>query len=589
MWVGRLESQFTLDGAAVRVSTVVDPHDDIVSVQIVTGLLAGGSPSGGLVASVAFPYGTEAMNSNGADWSRPADHTSVLTPVLAARAWVAAARIARTLDGDRYTVSISTDSLGSAAASIEPESRPHLFIIRPAPGSTVLSFSVRFSTGANATAAVPAGFDATAAAAAVAWPAFWASGAAIDFAGSTAPRAAELESKVVMSQWVERVQEAGPELPAETGLTTNSWYGKFHGEMRLWHQAHHAAWGRPGLFEPSTEYYLGRVLGEAKRYAATQGYPGARWFKMRSNVAESPVLYTGPSPVGPLLLQQQPHPIVYAELLYRAAAATGSSEAAQTLRKYDALVAETADFMAGFALQAAGSDTRGCLNLGPPMAPGMGVEGSDPGNEYKWNHTANGCYELTYWRFGLEMAQRWRARLGRSREPRWQAVLDTLCRPKVRQWNGTGVYFFDDFSSALIGPSTCLGQLYACGHVPCLDHGIDHEVMRATLRLATADFNFSLAYPGDDTVYAMAAARLGDFGAAIELLTRGTDTATNRYNRNNGHWQGYFPALTSTNGQLLYAVAMLAGGWTGSPNRTAPGFPISGGWVVKAEGFPGLL
>ena len=39
----------------------------------------------------------------------------------------------------------------------------------------------------------------------------------------------------------------------------------------------------------------------------------------------------------------------------------------------------------------------------------------------------------------------------------------------------------------------------------------------------------------------------------------------------------------SSNGQLMYAVAMLAGGWDGGS------FTWPSGWSVKAEGFPRLL
>ena len=81
-------------------------------------------------------------------------------------------------------------------------------------------------------------------------------------------------------------------------------------------------------------------------------------------------VYTGPSAVGPLLLQEQGHPIVYAELLYRA---SNSSEArSASLEKYAELVQATADFMVSFVLMSARHATRGCLNLGPPLLPGMG-------------------------------------------------------------------------------------------------------------------------------------------------------------------------------------------------------------------------
>ena len=350
----------------------------------------------------------------------------------------------------------------------------------------------------------------------------------------------------------------------------------------MWHQSQFAAWGRASVFARSTEYYL-TVLADAKAYAAKQGYTGARWFKMRAQASVSN-LFTGPS-VGPLLLQQQGHPIVYAELLYRANPTNG------TLAQYSAMVHETAEFMASFALQSKGFNSRGCLNLGPPMAPGMGVEASDPGNEMNWTNTANGCYENVYWQFGISLAQEWRRRQGQPAEPRWAEVMATLCTPAVRSWKSQPAYFFDDGSTALIGPSTALGQVYACGHIPCLLHGVNASVMQSTLQMAVAEFNFSNAYPGDDAVYAMTAARLGDYTMAVDLLLNGTDTSRNVYNSNNGYWQGFFPALVGTNGQFLYAVAMLVGGWDHAAKATlggAPGFPLKG-WNVEAEGFPGLF
>ena len=60
----------------------------------------------------------------------------------------------------------------------------------------------------------------------------------------------------------------------------------------------------------STEYYL-QLLDEAKAYARLQGFRGARWFKMRG--AQTLTVFTGPSAVGPLLLQEQPHPILVSD------------------------------------------------------------------------------------------------------------------------------------------------------------------------------------------------------------------------------------------------------------------------------------
>ncbi|MFM9441128.1 hypothetical protein [Streptomyces acidiscabies] len=78
------------------------------------------------------------------------------------------------------------------------------------------------------------------------WRDFRTSGAAIDFAGSTDPRAAELECRVVLSPYQTAMNSAGSLPPQEPGLVANSWQGRFHLETHWWHAAHFAAWGRPG-------------------------------------------------------------------------------------------------------------------------------------------------------------------------------------------------------------------------------------------------------------------------------------------------------------------------------------------------------
>ena len=62
-------------------------------------------------------------------------------------------------------------------------------------------------------------------------------------------RARELERRVVLSQYLTRVNSAGSTPPQETGYTLNSWYGKHHHEMRWWHQAHFALWQRSHLLQ----------------------------------------------------------------------------------------------------------------------------------------------------------------------------------------------------------------------------------------------------------------------------------------------------------------------------------------------------
>src|SRR5699024_4608323 len=132
-------------------------------------------------------------------------------------------------------------------------------------------------------------------------------------------------------------QCAGSLPPAETGLSCNSWYGKFHLEMHFWHSAFWPLYSQGKLLENSFSWYRDH-LKQAKENAARNGYKGARWPKM--------VGYDGcdsPSPIAPLLVWQQPHIIFMLELLYQA------EEDRNILEKYAELVWETAEFMADFA------------------------------------------------------------------------------------------------------------------------------------------------------------------------------------------------------------------------------------------------
>jgi len=43
------------------------------------------------------------------------------------------------------------------------------------------------------------------------------------------------------------------------------------------------------------------------------------------------------------------------------------------------------------------------------------------------------------------------------------------------------------------------------------------------------------------------------------------------------------PVYLPANGALLAAVAMMAAGWNGAPDRHAPGFPDDGTWRVRFE------
>ena len=128
------------------------------------------------------------------------------------------------------------------------------------------------------------------------WQKYWQEGGAIDFAGSKDNRAFELERRIILSEYLTRVQCAGHFPPQETGLTYNSWYGKEHLEMFWWHAAHFALWGHPELLEKSLDWYF-TIENKAKAISERQGYKGVRWPKMVDNSGNE-----SPSSVGAFLI-----------------------------------------------------------------------------------------------------------------------------------------------------------------------------------------------------------------------------------------------------------------------------------------------
>ena len=228
------------------------------------------------------------------------------------------------------------------------------------------------------------------------WRAFWRSGGAVDFTGSTDPRAAELERRVVLSQYLTAIQCGGDVPPQESGLTCSTWYGKHHTEMIWWHTAHFALWGRPALPGAQPRLVRARAAGGARASRRAAACSGARWPKMIGPDGRE-------SPGGnPLIVWNQPHPIHLAELLYRADPDAGDARAVPRTR------VRNRGRMASMLHWDDGKRER--YVLGPPLW--IAQEIHDPAT------SMNPAYELAYWRAALEIAQTWRERLGLPRDAR---------------------------------------------------------------------------------------------------------------------------------------------------------------------------
>jgi hypothetical protein len=543
LWRGRLRSVFELDGKSVVVTSAIHPTKNLLAVDLESELVQ----TGKLGVCFKFPYGSPGMSA--ADWSQPAKHQTKIIETAPDRI-----RLMRSLDSTNYGVAIRWEDTARIAQVDQ-----HSLILKSETDSPRLTFTANFTRG-DSDPQLP-GVAETLRSAETHWRHFWTTGGAIALEGSSDQRTNELERRIVLSQYLTAIQCAGTIPPQETGLTVNSWYGKFHLEMHWWHAAHFALWNRLPLLERSLAWYE-TILPQARELARSQGYSGARWPKM-----VGPEGRDSPSPIGPLLIWQQPHPIFYAELCYL------SHSNRTTLKRYADLVFESATFMSSYAYLDKPTNR---YVLGPPMIP---AQENHPARE-TWNPT----FELAYWRFGLSVAQRWRERLGMRRLGDWDRVLDKLSLLPTRD----GVYLAHEncpqtYTERNHDHPSMLGAL---GVLP--GQGVDEETMRRTLRKTLAEWKWDQTWGWDYPLTAMTAARLGERKIAVDALLMVTEK--NRYLPNGHNYQRpNLPCYLPGNGGLLYAIALMAGGWKGATNTNAPGFPNDGSWKVRSEGLNSQL
>ncbi len=533
LWRGVITSSFGYAGTPVRVITVADPIRSTVAFRIESPLLADGRAQ----VELEFPYASTGFFF-GSDWVSTDRHHSVLEPRTNG------AIIHRTLDATEYQVAVTAGD-----ASVTAGERPHLFLVTA--HTNVVELVVHFIPDGSAAEQT---FRDIVTGSERGWERFWRSGAALDFSGTDDPRAAELERRAVLSQYLTRANSAGSLPPQEAGLTTTSWQGKFHLEMHFWHAAHFAAWGRPELLERSLRWYVG-ILDSARETAARQGYPGARWPKQ-----VGPDGRESPTPIGALLVWQQPHVLYLLELLWRA---SNDVQRAELLSTYGTAVHETATFMAAFP-----EERHGALHLGPPIMPAQEF--------YDATQTEDPTFELVYWWWGLEIAQRWRERAGQARDDQWQHVMDSLAQPHqvdglYRTVRGDEPQRRDDHPAALC----------ALGLVPATPL-IEPTVMAATLDDVLADWDWASAWGWDFPMMAMTATRLGRSGHAVDILLRDEPRNTCTIVGHNPQMGAALPIYLPGNGSLLACLSLMA---TGADDGTPAGFPS--GWSVEVEGFIG--
>ena len=538
MWKGEIRSDFKVDGTPVSVRTYVHPESDMVAAAI--------KSEKRLPVSLRLPYPTGGHCDDACDWEADSLH---LTEIISSDATHATLR--HTLDSTTYYV-----TLAWTGAEAPVMTGRNVATITPTADEWTISATFTPAPDERQQPSLAETRDASASY----WHDFWTKGAAVDFSHCTDPRAAELERRVVLSQYLLAIQCAGSTPPQETGLTYNSWFGKFHMEMIWWHQAQFALWGHEDLLNRTLPWYE-TSADVAREIAARQGFKGLRWMKMTD-----PSGIEAPSKVGSFLIWQQPHLIYLAELLYRA-----KSDSAVIDRYYD-LVQGTAEFMADFTDR----DSLGRSTL----------RGIIPAQEtLRAAETANPPFELSYWHFALNTAQKWRERKGEPRIKEWDEIIATLPPLAAKDSLYLAAETAPDTYSDIRLTSDHMAVLAAVGILPASPL-VKADIMDKTFDWVYDKWNWDKTWGWDYPTTAMNAVRLGHPEKAVNALLM--DKRTNTYLPNGHNYQDqrlrcYLPG----NGGLLTTVALMCAGWDGCTTEN-PGFPKDGTWDVRWEGLKPL-
>lgn len=556
MWEGVINSHFALDGQRYDVHTVCHPDRDMVAFSITYQPAFSGQMKCHAPVAIRLPYPTGGHVDDACNWQAADKHQSDIISSSAN-----SAIIKHTLDATTYYIRLQWEGNATLA-----EKSKHIFTLMPKDDTLV--FSAEFlkdnpveqaKIDYSAVEQTKFNYDAVEQASAAYWQKFWTEGAAVDFSHCRDARAKELERRVVLSQYLLALQSTGSIPPQETGLTMNSWFGKFHLEMILWHEAWLPLWGHADKLANTLNWYFD-AEPMARQIAKRQGFDGVRWMKMTD-----PSGIEAPSNVGSFLIWQQPHLIYLSELVYRAT----KDEA--FIRKFSPLVNETAKFMYSFA----NYDKKNSRYI---------LKGNIPAQEsLKAAVTYNSPFELSQWHYCMQVAQQWRERMGEKRDKNWDRLINQL---SVLAYNSDSLYLAaesaTDTYTDIKATSDHPALLGALGFFPD-SRLIDKRVMNHTLDWIIENWNWPTSWGWDFPMTAMTATRLSQPEKAIDALLLGMQKNTylnNGHNYQDSRLRIYLPG----NGGLLSAIALMCAGWDGCQEQN-PGFPKDGNWDVRWEGL----
>ncbi|KAE9407340.1 hypothetical protein BT96DRAFT_933391 [Gymnopus androsaceus JB14] len=527
IWTGVMSSTFSFDEIPINVTTTCAQDTSAVSITIDSALLSPNSNSTTrLGIFLDFPW-----NDGSQKFSAPfvgnyspalfANHTTTLLPDTSAGGGIQAQISHQMVEAIFYT------SVGSHTKINITRDSPiaHRYTILPQTDDAITSLSLVVSYSNSSQTHIPKSADVVQSSV-EAWEEYWTTGGFIDLlTGSTDSRADELQRRIILSRYLMRVNDAEDNPPQESGLVNDGW-----------NTSGTPPTGPCGTTGTYSDAQPASTIDSSKpplsALKSKQGWPsGARWPKMTDPSGRS-----SPGDINNLLIWEQPHPNGIRHLRIPSLPRTrGTAEMGQCHSGDGEL------------------DVHRMYVVAEDTSP---------------NVTVNPAFELAYWRFGLELAERWMDMLGEDVPGNWTTVKNNLAPLPIE--NGTYAVYEGIETDFWTDP-----------HTP----GLNLTIAKLTAEKVWVTWNVSNCWGWDFPMLAMSAARNNDTEKAIEWLLDplfqfddvGMPIGGVRVTT------PYFPA----SGALLYATAMMAQGWDGSTG-VAPGFPESG-WNVRVEGMSTAL
>lgn len=523
MYTGVVTSKYKLDGNTVTVTTCAGTTDTI-GVKIQSDLCRNR-----LTVMLEFPYAKEDIT--GSDFSAKKKHTTKIVE-KSGREY-----IYRKLDETEYYCHVN----GNVYLN---EKDLHCIEISNSNKDRTLSFAVSF--GIEADKIMSSTFKQAMEESVFRYYSFWNLGAMVDVTDSEDKRKEELQRRIITSMYLLATQDMGSLPPQETGLTCNSWYGKFHLEMHPVHEAWLALYGRGIYLEKSLKFYIDN-LDKAKENAKRNGYKGARWPKMIG-----PDGYDSPSPIAPLLTWQQPHVLLMCDLLYQSRYSKKRVEVPKEpemdfLLRYKDVIKETAEFMADFLVY---NEEKDVYEMPSPLYSVQ--EKGDPGV------IKNPPFECLYFSFGLKKAYEWLERIG-IKEEEYKKIAEKIAKPYVS--NGLYQAYEGCDNTYSILNLDHPAQIFIYGWIMA---DYDKKILTDSLKEFDRTWDMKSLWGWDFAFLAMTYSRLGRFEDAFNQLLKDTEKNTYVANGHNAQVSSKnLPLYLPGNGSLLLAMSVLKSckGW----------------------------